>query len=224
LKPVERRKIEPTAGLNAGLKTQGRLDPVGGTELKERIVTLLRTKIKFRYILLAVTVLFMMGPGLICVKYFTISTKKLPERNPTSYIFHINSEEMQQRLWKTYCYYCGGTSSLGCPNQEGLTMNSPTKLVMSPSYWQKSETYFWMGSPLDYTADYLVEITPRSISLTEVTIKTSNSYLRIGPAFTTHGGNLNRPVAPTTVEEYRFLLTLGCALGESGMPPLQLPR
>lgn len=103
-------------------------------------------------------------------------------------------------------------------------MNSPTKLVMSPPYWQKSDTYFSFGAPFDYTADYAVQITPRGESMTEVSVLTSNAEVRIGPTGLSHGGDLRRRVAPTTVEEYKFLLTVGCEVGETGMPELQLPR
>ena len=75
-------------------------------------------------------------------------------------------------------------------------MNSPTRLVMSPLYWQKSDTYFSFDAPLDYNADYAVQITPRGESMTEVSVHTSNAEVRVGPAGLSHGGDLLRRVAP----------------------------
>ena len=103
-------------------------------------------------------------------------------------------------------------------------MDSLAKVMMEPGYWQKSEAYFWFGTPLDYHADYTVQVTARGGSMTEVRVETTNAEVAIGPSFGMHGGNLNRGVAPTTVEEYRFLQTVGCVLGEQGMPPLTLPK
>ena len=178
-----------------------------------------------RILLITIAVLAMLVPGFGFLKYFTISAKKLPHPNPTSYVVHVSQDELQRTLWKFHCYACGNYSGSRCLNDEGLTMDSPTKLVMSPPYWQKSDTYFSFGAPLDYNADYGVQITPLSDSMTEVAVHTSNAEVRIGPAFgLSHSGDLRRRVSPTTVEEYKFLLTVGCEVGETGMPELQRPR
>jgi hypothetical protein len=193
-------------------------------KIKENLVRLMRMRISARLILLLLAVLFMAGPGFTLLKYFTISTKRLSHPNPTSYVFHVSADEIQRTLWKSYCYYCRSDASAACPNEEGLTMDSPAKVMMEPGYWRKSEMYFWLGTPLDYHADYEVRVKPRSDSVTEVLVETTNAEVVIGPSFGMHGGNLDRWVAPTTVEEYRFLQTIGCVLGEEGMPPLELPK
>ncbi len=177
-----------------------------------------------RIALIVVLALVVMAGLLPWLRYFTISAKKLPRPNPASYVFHVGADDLQRTLWRTHCYWCGNSAS-HCPNDEGLTMNSPTKLVMSPPYWQKSAVFFSFGTPLDYTADYIVDITPLNDSTTAVRVQTSNAAVRVGTAFGgVHTGDLRHPVTPTTVEEYKFLLTLGCELREPAMPALQLPK
>jgi hypothetical protein len=192
--------------------------------MKENLGLLMRMRISGRVVLLVLAALLMAGPGFTLLKYFTITTKKLAHPNPTFYIFHVNAEEMRQTLWKSYCYSCARDAQAACENVEGLGMDSPSKVVMEPGYWRKSETYFWMGRPLDYHADYAVRVAPRGDSTTEVRVETSNAEVAVGPSFGMHGGNLDRDVAPTTVEEYRFLRTIGCAVGEKEMPALELPK
>jgi len=177
-----------------------------------------------RILLITIVVLVVLGPGFSFLRYFALSAKKLPRPNPTSYVFHVGQDELQRVLWKSHCYSCGNYPGSHCLNDEGLTMDSPTKLVMSPPYWQKSDTYLSFGASLDYHADYAVQITPHGESMTELSVHTSNPEVRIGLAGLSHGGDLLRRVAPTTVEEYKFLLTVGCEVGEAGMPELQLPR
>ena len=192
--------------------------------IKESIAGLMGMRISGRIIVLLLVGLFMAGPGFTLLKYFTITTKKLARPNPTFYVFHANAEELQRALWKSYCYYCSREVSPACQNEEGLKMDSPGKVVMEPGYWRKSETYFWIGKPLDYHADYAVRVAPRGDSMTEVRVETSNAEVAVGPSFGVHGGNLDREVAPTTVEEYRFLRTIGCVAGEKEMPALEPPK
>ena len=193
-------------------------------KIKESIAGLMGMRISGRFIFLVLVVLFMAGPGFTLLKYSTITTKKLAHPNPTFYVFHVNAEEMRRTLWKSYCYSCAREANPACQNEEGLTMDSPGKVVMEPGYWRKSETYFWLSRPLDYHAEYHVRVAPRGESLTEVRVETSNAEVEIGPSFGVHGGNLDHRVAPTTVEEYRFLRTIGCVVGEKEMPALDLPN
>ncbi len=86
-----------------------------------------------------------------------------------------------------------------------------------------SDTYHWWKTSLDYSADFKLRLTPISDSRTRVDVQTSESQVRIGPNFGGHGGGYYELVAPTTIEEYGILLKIGSALGERGMPPLQLP-
>lgn len=171
-----------------------------------------------------------------------MTAKTLAHPNPTSYIFHV-SEDRLIEIARAYSYDDAEQSQRRqCPNPEGLSVNRQyaqffvppghrpdttytLTLRMEPPYWQKSETYFWRGSPLDYDADYEVQVEPVSDIMTRVGVLTTKPEVDIGPVFSIgHGGELAKPVNPTTVEEYRFLLTVGCIVGETGMPPLQLPK
>lgn len=192
--------------------------------IRERVGRLMKMRISARNIFLLLAALLIAGPSFTLLKYFTISTKTLSNPNPTSYVFHVNAEELLGTIWRSYCYYCPRDPHPACHSDEGLTMDSPVKVMMEPGYWRKSETYFWLGTPLDYHADYMVRVTARGDSMTEVQVETTNATVIIGPSFGMHGGNLNHWVAPTSVEEYRFLETIGCVLGEEGMPPLNLPK
>lgn len=201
---------------------------------KQRIVALLKTPIKKRYIFVPLAIWFSWA-NVNFIKYFFMSARKLAHPNPTSYVFHVSADKLTDAAWDW-------SQNPRCSNDEGLTVHLTTKsfffqrgaphddtkkkqLAMDPPYWQKSQTYFWLGTPLDYDADYDVRVTPVGESLTEVRVETTNAKVDIGPVFTIgDSGDLTRPVQPTTIEEYRFLLTLGCIAGETGMPPLQLPR
>jgi hypothetical protein len=86
-----------------------------------------------------------------------------------------------------------------------------------------SDSYFWWNTPLQYSADFKLLLTPVSDSKTRVDVRTSESKVRIGANFGGHGGDYYNPVAPTTIEEYRILMKIGAVLGEQDMPPLRLP-
>jgi hypothetical protein len=87
-----------------------------------------------------------------------------------------------------------------------------------------SENYRWWHTPLEYSADFKLLLTPVSDSKTRVDVRTSESKVRIGRNFGGHSGDYYERVAPTTIEEYRILLNIGAALGEHGMPQIQLPK
>src|SRR5689334_13175469 len=116
---------------------------------REKLGRLMRMRISGRVLLVIFAVVFMVGPGFTLLKYYTITKKKLAHPNPTFYVFHVNADEMRRALWKSYCYYCTQGTQPACANTDGLVMDSPTKVVMEPGYWRKSETYFWLGKPLD---------------------------------------------------------------------------
>ena len=64
---------------------------------------------------------------------------------------------------------------------------------------------------------------PVSDSQTRIDIRTHDSPVLLTTCVGIHGGDLLDTVAPTTIEEYRFLLNIGKAVGEKDMPPLRLP-
>jgi hypothetical protein len=87
----------------------------------------------------------------------------------------------------------------------------------------KSDVYRWFGKPLEYNANYTLTVTPVSDSQTRIDVRTHDSSVVLTTNVGVHGGNLLDKVAPTTIEEYRFLLVVGKAVGERDMPPLRLP-
>lgn len=200
----------------------------------------MKIKIRLWPFLTGIAVLFVLS-NLNLVKYYLISTKELAHPNPTSYPFHVSEHQLIE-MARAYSYDDSQQSQRQrCPNPEGLSVNRQyaqffvppgqrpdhsytLTLRMEPPFWQKSDMYFFSGKPLDYDADYQVVVTPLSDSMIQVRVETTNSHVDIGPVFSVgHAGNLGKPVKPTTIEEYRFLLTVGCIVGETGMPPLELP-
>lgn len=201
----------------------------------------MKMKIPLRPFLLVSGILFLywiISP----IGYWLVATRKLPSPNPTSYTFHVGEDQLIEMV-RAYSYDDAQQSlRRKCPNPEGASVNRQyaqffvpsgqrpdtrytLTLRMEPRYWQKSDMYFLHGKPLDYDADYEVLVTRTAESMTEVRVETTNANVDIGPVFTVgDGGELAKPVKPTTVEEYRFLLTVGCIVGETGMPPLQLPE
>jgi hypothetical protein len=163
-------------------------------------------------------------PGYIVLKGLTFSEKKLERPNPTSYDFSSPVEELRNAI----------DASISSMHQEGRLYGSwmPSGLDFHGSIDAEydmhqitvSDTYHWWKTPLEYSADYKLRLTPVSNRKTRVDVQTSGSKVRIGPNFGAHGGDFYELVPSTTIEEYRILLKIGRALGERGMPPLQLPQ
>lgn len=165
--------------------------------------------------------LYAMGfPFIGMVKGLTFSKTKLQMPNPTSYVFHATPMQMRSALphW--------GLDE-PCPPAPTpcLILNRPTDgttydLVQLDRI--KSDVYRWLGKPLEYEARYTMAVTPVSDSQTRVDIRTFDSNVLIATNVGIHGGDYVYAVAPTSIEEYRFLLTIGNKMGEKGMPPLRV--
>jgi hypothetical protein len=92
----------------------------------------------------------------------------------------------------------------------------------------KSAVYFAQGKPLDYLAEFRIEIVNRGLAETEVRVTTLRPEVINGKQFgfgSCGPGFANRyvPVEPTSIEEYDLLLRIGAALDERGMPEMILP-
>jgi hypothetical protein len=160
--------------------------------------------------------------GCSLVKGLTFSKRKLETPNPTTYVFHVPAAQLRSALpqWGP---------DTPCPQAPTpcLILNRPTDgtnydLVQLDR--TKSDVYQWFGKPLDYTARYKLTVTPVSDSQTKIDVATWDSNVLIATGVGIHGGDYVEMVAPTTIEEYRFLLKIGEAIGEKEMPPLQLPQ
>jgi len=163
-------------------------------------------------------------PGYIVLKGLTFSKKKLERPNPTSYVFSSPVAELRNAIDSSIssAYQQGRLYGYWVPS--GLSFHGSAETEYDLHQVTMSENYRWWHTPLEYSADFKLLLTPVSDSKTRVDVLTSDSQVRIGRNFGGHPGDYYEPVASTTIEEYRILLNIGAALGEQGMPQLQLPK
>ena len=164
-------------------------------------------------------------PGYTVLKGLTFSKKKLERPNPTSYLFSSPVAELRNAIDASISSNHQEGRRYGSWMPSGLDFHGSTETEYDMHQITMSDIYYhWWKTPLEYSADFKLRLTPVSNKNTRVDIQTSESKVRIGPNFGAHGGDSYEPVPPTTVEEYRILLKIGSALGEQGMPQLQLPK
>lgn len=166
--------------------------------------------------------LYAMGFSFVgLVKGLTYSTTKLQTPNPTSYVFHAPVKQIRSVLphWG---------SDQPCPPAPTpcVTLDSPTDGT-TYDLWQldrtTSDVYRWFGTPLEYRSNYTLTVTPVSDNQTRIDVRAYDSTVLLATKDGVHGGDRVDRVAPTTIEEYRFLLAVGNAVGEKEMPLLHLP-
>lgn len=162
-------------------------------------------------------------PGFTALKGLTFSKKKLEHPNPTSYVFTAPVAEVKTAIDASISSTHQEGRLYGYWMPSGLDFHGSNETEYDLHQASMSDMYHWWRTSLDYSADFKLQLTPVSDSKTRVDVQTSESKVRIGPNFGAHGGESYEPVTPTTIEEYRILLKIGSALGERGMPPLQLP-
>lgn len=165
---------------------------------------------------------FIFGFSFTLLKSQTFSKRKLVKPNPTTYIFNAPIAQVRAAIRDA-------TGIYPCPPSAALCLDlgppsNGTEYDFVQLELTKSDVYHWLGKPLEYKAEYHVFVSSASDSQTRIDVRTVEAQVRIGPSFTFHGGDTYEWVAPTTIEEYRILLTIGDKVGEQGMPPLQLPR
>jgi hypothetical protein len=173
-------------------------------------------------ILCGFLLLFHAFGGIGTLKALTYSKRVLRRPNPTVYLFHVPATQIRSALPR----WCPVTPCPPTPTP-CLILNSPTdgtKYDLVQLDRTKSDTYRWFGTTLEYKADYLLTVTPESDSQTKVEISTSKSNVLLATNVGIHGGDYLAEVAPTTIEEYRYLLMIGSKVGEHGMPSLRLPQ
>ena len=154
------------------------------------------------------------------IKVLTFSKTKLQMPNPTSYVFHVPLVQMRSVL-----PHWGPDEPCPPAPTPCLILDRPTDgttydLVQLDR--TRSDVYRWLGKPLEYKAGYMMTVTPVSDSQTRVDIRTFDSNVLITTNVGVHGGDFVEAVAPTSIEEYRFLLTIGNKVGEKGMPSLSV--
>jgi hypothetical protein len=178
---------------------------------------------KISWIILVILFSVAAWPGYTVLKGLTFSKKKLQPNNPTFYIFNFPASEVRSAIDASIssAYSVGRLSGYWVPSGQTFHGSSETEYDMHEI--TSSPIYYWWKTPLQYSADFKLSLTPLSDSKTRVDVRTSEPMVRIGRNFGGHGGDYFEPVAPTTIEEYRILLKIGAALGERDMPPLRLP-
>jgi hypothetical protein len=165
-------------------------------------------------------------PGYTLLKGLTFSTRKLERPNPTSYTFHAPIDRVRNAVDASFSSPKSDRRWEGSWMPSGLDAHgsNETEYDLHQIGLIQSDVYRWLGTPLGYKAEFKLDLTSVSDSTTQVDVQTSDSMVRIGPNLIGHGGDYCEPVAPTTIEEYKILLKIGSAVGESGMPSLRLPQ
>jgi hypothetical protein len=177
-----------------------------------------------RLLLLILLLSVVAWPGYTLLKGLTFSKKKLQQPDPTSYVFSYSVANVRDAIDSSISTLRQEGRVWGAWMPSGLDLHGSNETEYDLHQTTMSDVYHWWKTPLEYSADFKLQLTPMSNTSTRVDIQTSESKVRIGPNFGGHGGNYYEPVAPTTIEEYGILLKIGSALGERGMPPLHLPN
>ena len=153
-----------------------------------------------------------------------IEARPLSKRNPTSYVFHVSRQEARQAVVRAL-----GDRWRGMSFDPQATPDGSIHLQSFHDPIGKSPVYFADGRPLDYLAEFTIEVVERGPGESEVQVTTLRPEVINGRGFGVGScgpGFANRyvPVEPTSIEEYELLLRVGAALHEKGMPALLLPQ
>jgi hypothetical protein len=177
-------------------------------------------------VFLVVAFLFVAAPGYTLFKGLTFSKRKLERPNPTSYVFDAPISQVRNAVDTSLSLSDQNDALEGSWMPTGLNIHccNETEYDILQGRFTKSRVYQWLYTPLEYTADFKLRLTPISGNKTQVDVVTSDSKVRIGSSFSAHGGDYYERVAPTTIEEYTILSKIGQALGQPGMPALLLPK
>lgn len=183
-----------------------------------------------------------------------MQVKYLPHQNPTSWVFKatpqrvnqvtnygMNKERTRSKLFLgdlglvaplshgrmdtvtfsivTALKTDSGSSTLG------VSANNQDDLYATGSQSITSRTYFALGEPLPYQADYHIHLDRVGSDSTLVSVSAVNPRVIKGNRGSLFGvrGPKFIPVEPTTIEEYCILLYMADLLGDTTMPALVLP-
>jgi hypothetical protein len=162
----------------------------------------------------------------------SVTTKKLSNPNPTSFVFTASVADVH-RVLKDHAVRCCGEvelkenavfsrSILNMPGNENDAYIHNFHEPIGPS-----SVYFSGTNPLLYICEFHLHIVQKTATETQVTVIPQNSEVIDGQSWWgPHGppANIYKDVKPTTIEEYKILLELGAALGTVKMPQLLLPE
>ena len=179
----------------------------------------------------------------------TIKTKRLSEKNLTSYEFARPMSEVKKEVISAFdtekvnpltSEFHSSFSNMSFffvveskedalfskhifesqENSDDLYLHSYGEPISS------SAIYFGGGKPLRYRATFQLHLTALSQNSTKVSVITHNPTVINGSKCCGLHGYVSNdvPVEPTTIEEYKILLFVGRLLGTQDMPPLRLPE
>jgi len=172
-----------------------------------------------------------------------VEQRTLPQPNPTSYEFAASVEAVHLAIDALYEQQFSerplNTFRVAKADDELLTDEQRERLAgpggADDRYlWYMHEpmslspVYFVRGEPAPYIADFYLKIEPLDDQGTRVAVEAVDAQVLAGktllPRHELSRANIYLPVVPTSVEEYQLLLGIGRLLGQTDMPPLQLPN
>ena len=178
----------------------------------------------------------------------TIKTRRLSQKNPTSYVFPGPVPEVKEKIltalrdFPTTREFAWALSpknryflvSVRTKEDEGyidpIFASSENHNDVYLHSWGEpihpSDVYFGGGKPLRYRAEFQLHLTAANDNNTQISVITHKpSVINGSVCCGLHGYKSNDvAVEPTTIEEYRILQFIGRILGVNDMPSLRLPE
>lgn len=186
-------------------------------------------------------------------EYSTIEAKKLQQKNPTTYAFDGDLENVRKKIaaatafpndeipfpFKTSTQFNAGFYVCEVTEEICLTSNEEQfkEIFLKPENKNDiflasdgsriiSPVYSAAEKKLGFRTDFHIHLEAQNGSKTIVTISPVNPMVFKGyGGLGLHGKILKKefPVEPTTIEEYQLLRYIGLVLGEKDMPKVLLP-
>ena len=163
---------------------------------------------------------------------------KLETKNPTEYIFKVNSSLLKKTLINSFPYkFYKGLELIYYPKDtfsiyfcDTVRLNNNRIFLYNDNADElSSEVYYKHHRKLRYYAGFLIIIDSLDSIHTKVKIKTIKSQIVVGyellPSIP-HFVRLEKtkPVPPSTIEEYELLRYIGSKIGADSMPPVVYPK
>jgi hypothetical protein len=160
------------------------------------------------------------------------SHKELKQKNPTSYVFNANIQQIKNIIFSNYdngsIILHPDTTDFNLFYYDYDTLYNKNDILLSTFLGAiKSKIYFKFGKPLFYDVYILLHLDSISENRTKVTAITYKSEICVGGfqlGNTGHGYSRMKKVPPSTIEEYEILLAIGRQLGDTNMPKCNYPE
>ncbi len=141
-------------------------------------------------------------PGYTVLKGLTFSRRKLEPPNPISYVFHSQASVVRSASDASVSAASQQGRLYGYWAPSGLSFAGSAETEYNLHQVTASDSYFWWNSPLQYSAEFKLLLTPVSDSRTRVDV-----HIRFQGS---HWRELRRP--------RRGLRRTGCAHDDRGVP------